>query len=80
MPCAHFRLGQSLFMQNQYQEGLRRVQSGKEGRKNLPDPDVATALMYDQLKIADKAQQLFDRAMPQRIRPIRPQSRPTPNG
>lgn len=63
---AHYRLGQALFMQNKYQEGYAEFKEAKAKDKNLPDPDVATALMYDQVKIADKtakAQQFFDRAM-----------------
>lgn len=63
---AHYRLGQTLFMQNKFQEGYKEFQDAKSKDKNLPDPDVATALMYDQIKIADKTaktQQFFDRAM-----------------
>ncbi len=61
--AAHYRLGQSLFMQKQYQEGYNEFIAAKKAEKNLPDPNVATALMYEQLKISDKAQQFFDRAM-----------------
>jgi predicted Zn-dependent protease len=63
---AHYRLGQTLFMQNKFKEGYPEFQLAKSKDKNLPDPDVATALMYDQIKIADKTaktQQFFDRAM-----------------
>jgi predicted Zn-dependent protease len=63
---AHYRLGQTLFMQNKFQEGYAEFGEAKKRDKNLPDPDVATALMYDQLKVADKTaktQQFFDRAM-----------------
>ncbi len=63
---AHYRLGQTLFMQNKYQEGYAEFKDAKSKDKNLPDADVATALMYDQIKIADKTaktQQFFDRAM-----------------
>src|SRR5436190_7799349 len=63
---AHYRLGQTLFMQNKFKEGYPEFQQAKSKDKNLPDPDVATALMYDQIKIADKTaktQQFFDRAM-----------------
>ena len=59
---AHFRLGQSLFMQKQYQEGFNEFTAAKKADKNMPDPNVAAASMFDQLKIADKAQQAFDRA------------------
>jgi predicted Zn-dependent protease len=63
---AHYRLGQTLFMQNKFQDGYAEFKDAKSKDKNLPDPDVATALMYDQIKIADKTaktQQFFDRAM-----------------
>src|SRR6476620_535218 len=63
---AHYRLGQTLFMQNKFQEGYAEFKDAKTKDKNLPDPDVATALMYDQIKLADKTaktQQFFDRAM-----------------
>jgi predicted Zn-dependent protease len=63
---AHYRLGQTLFMQNKYQEGYAEFKDAKSKDKSLPDPDVSTALMYDQIKIADKTaktQQFFDRAM-----------------
>jgi|tagenome__1003787_1003787.scaffolds.fasta_scaffold20911188_1 tetratricopeptide (TPR) repeat protein len=63
---AHFRLGQTLFMLKQFQEGYAEFTRAKELDKNLPDKDVATASMYDQLKVDDKAaktQQFFDRAL-----------------
>jgi predicted Zn-dependent protease len=63
---AHYRLGQTMFMQNKFQEGYAEFKDAKSKDKNLPDPDVSTALMYDQIKIADKTaktQQFFDRAM-----------------
>lgn len=63
---AHYRLGQTLFMLNKFQEGYKEFQDAKAKDKNLPDANVATALMYDQLKVADKAaqsQKFFDLAM-----------------
>lgn len=63
---AHYRLGQTLFMQNKFEKGYAEFKEAKAKDKNIPDPDVATALMYDQLKIdgkAAKTQQFFDRAM-----------------
>jgi Tfp pilus assembly protein PilF len=63
---AHYRLGQTLFMQNKFEKGYAEFKEAKSKDKNLPDPDVATALMYDQLKIdgkTAKVQQFFDRAM-----------------
>jgi Tfp pilus assembly protein PilF len=63
---AHYRLGQTLFMQNKYKDGYAEFTDAKSKDKNLPDPDVATALMYDQLKVTDKTaktQSFFDRAL-----------------
>jgi predicted Zn-dependent protease len=62
----HYRLGQMMFMQNKFNDGYLQFKEAKSKDKNIPDPDVATALMYDQLKIdgkAAKTQQFFDRAM-----------------
>jgi Tfp pilus assembly protein PilF len=63
---AHYRLGQSLFMLGKYSDGYGEFKEAKKADKNLPDPDVATALMYDQLSAPDKAaksEQFFERAM-----------------
>lgn len=60
---AHYLLGQTLFMQQQFQAGYDEFVTAKAKDKDLLDPYVAAALMYDQLKMKDKAQQAFDRAM-----------------
>ncbi len=75
---AHYRLGRALFMQKQYPAGYEEFKKAREideRDKNitLPLPDVAAALMYDQLvqpaedkdrpELQKKAQQFFDRAM-----------------
>lgn len=60
---AHYFLGQVLFMQQQDGEGYKEFVTAKQKEKNLPDPYVATALMYDELKNRDKAQTAFDRAL-----------------
>jgi Tfp pilus assembly protein PilF len=60
---AHYFLGQILFMQQQDGDGYKEFVAAKAKEKNLPDPYVATALMYDELKNHDKAQQAFDRAL-----------------
>jgi len=60
---AHYRLGQTQFMKQQFQEGFNEFTAAKKADKNLPDPYVAAAMMYDQLKMSDKAQQAFDRAL-----------------
>ncbi len=60
--AAHYRLGQCLFMQQQFRPGLDEFTAAKKADKNLPDPFVASALMFDQLKKSSEAQQAFDRA------------------
>src|SRR5437868_15425682 len=53
-------------MLKQFQEGYTEFGLAKEKDKTLTDPDVATALMYDQLKVEDKAaqsQKFFERAL-----------------
>jgi tetratricopeptide (TPR) repeat protein len=66
--AAHYRLGRSLFMQKKFKDGYAEFQAASKLDKNLPSPDVAAALMYDQLtqddpSMREKAQQFFDRAM-----------------
>lgn len=62
--AAHYRLGQCLFMQKQFRPGLEEFQAAKKADKsnNLPDPFVASAQMFDQLKMPSETQQAFDRA------------------
>jgi Tfp pilus assembly protein PilF len=60
---AHYRLGQSLFMQKQFRDGYNELVAARKLNKNLPDPYVAAAIMYDQLEQPSEAQQAFDRAM-----------------
>jgi Tfp pilus assembly protein PilF len=65
---AHYRLGRSLFMQKKFKEGYTEFQAASKADKNLPNPDVSAALMYEQLSQADpkmreQAQKFFDRAM-----------------
>jgi tetratricopeptide (TPR) repeat protein len=61
---AHYRLGQNLFMLQKFKEGYAEFDVAKQkDSKNLPDKNLATAVMYDQLKIPDKAQQFFERAL-----------------
>ncbi|HEX4415667.1 MAG TPA: tetratricopeptide repeat protein [Lacipirellulaceae bacterium] len=61
--AAHYRLGQCMFMQKQFKEGAAEFVAAKKADKNLPEPAVAAALMYDQLKMNNETQQMFDRAM-----------------
>jgi Tfp pilus assembly protein PilF len=62
---AHLRLGQALFMQKQYRDGYNEFVSAKKADKDkaIPDPWVASAVMYDQLKMPKETQQAFDKAM-----------------
>ncbi|MCI0333291.1 MAG: tetratricopeptide repeat protein [Planctomycetes bacterium] len=68
--AAHYRLGQALFLQKKFSPGYEEFKIAREKDKNkvYPLPDVAAALMYDQLakedpKMQEKAQQFFDRAI-----------------
>lgn len=60
---AHYRLGQALFMLNKSKEGYDEFVRARELKKELLNPYVAAALMYDQLGDATRAQQAFDRAV-----------------
>ena len=60
--AGHYRLGQCLFMQKQFKPGLEEFTAAKKADKNLPDPYVAAALMFDQLKMNAETQQAFDKA------------------
>lgn len=61
----HYRLGAALFMQKKYREGYAEFQEAKKFDKNkaLPNPAVAAALMYDQLKMNAEAQKAFEQAV-----------------
>jgi tetratricopeptide (TPR) repeat protein len=56
-------MGQCLFMQKQFRDGYNEFVAAKKADKNLPEPFVAAALMYDQLKMNSETQQAFDKAM-----------------
>jgi tetratricopeptide (TPR) repeat protein len=62
---AHYRLGVAQFMQKKYKEGYTEFQEAKKWDKNkqFPAPEVAAALMYDQLDMPAEAQKAFDQAM-----------------
>ena len=72
---AHNFLGQTLFMQKQYQEGYNEFEQAKKLDKNQPDPNVATALMYDQLKTPAKAENSFSSERWLRTKPTPTRSR-----
>jgi Tfp pilus assembly protein PilF len=59
----HLRLGQVLFMQKQFRPGYDEFVAAKKADKNLPEPYLTAALMYDQLKMPSETQQAFDRAI-----------------
>jgi tetratricopeptide (TPR) repeat protein len=61
----HYQLGQALFMQKQFQDGIKELTEAKrlDKDKNLPDPNVAAAQLFDVLKDSAKAQQAFERAL-----------------
>jgi tetratricopeptide (TPR) repeat protein len=59
----HARLGQALFMQKQFQDGYNEFAAAKKLDKNSPDPNLASAALFDQLKMPDKAQLAFDKAL-----------------
>jgi predicted Zn-dependent protease len=61
--AAHYRMGQCEFMQKQFRDGYNEFVAAKKADKNLPEPFVAAALMYDQLKMNSETQQAFDKAM-----------------
>jgi Tfp pilus assembly protein PilF len=61
--AGHLRLGQVLFMQKQFRQGYDEFVEAKKHDKNLPEPYLTAALMYDQLKMASETQQAFDRAL-----------------
>jgi cytochrome c-type biogenesis protein CcmH/NrfG len=52
-------------MLKKFPEGFKEFTTAKQSDKDKvqPDPYVSAAIMYDQLKMADKAQQAFDRAL-----------------
>jgi superkiller protein 3 len=61
--AAHYRLGRALFMLNKPKEGYDEFVKARQLDKNLPNPFVASALMYDQLADATRAQKAFDSAV-----------------
>jgi tetratricopeptide (TPR) repeat protein len=61
----HYRLGRALFMQNKAREGYDQFVKASEldKDKEIPNPYVASALVYEQLGKRSDAQKAFDRAM-----------------
>jgi tetratricopeptide (TPR) repeat protein len=62
---AHYRLGRALFMQGKAKDGYDQFVKASELDKNkeIPNPYVSSALIYEQLGKRPEAQKAFDRAM-----------------
>lgn len=60
---AHYRLGRDLFMQKKFQEGNAELTKAAQLDKNLPNPGVAGALLYEQLDMRNEAKTAFENAV-----------------
>jgi Tfp pilus assembly protein PilF len=60
---AHYRLGRALFMQGKSKEGYDQFAKAAELDKDMLNPYVASALVYEQLGKRPEAQKAFDRAV-----------------
>jgi tetratricopeptide (TPR) repeat protein len=60
---AHYRLGRALFMQGKSKDGYDQFVKASELDKEMLNPYVASALVYEQLGKRPEAQKAFDRAM-----------------
>jgi tetratricopeptide (TPR) repeat protein len=60
---AHYRLGRALFMQGKSKEGYDQFVKASELDKEMLNPYVASALVYEQLGKRPEAQKAFDRAV-----------------
>lgn len=61
--AAHYRLGRALFMQKKFQEGNAEFVKASQLDKNLPNANVAAALLYEQLGMRDEAKSAFENAV-----------------
>jgi tetratricopeptide (TPR) repeat protein len=61
--AAHFRLGRALFMQKKFREGNAELTKAHDLDKNLPDPGVSAALLYEQLGMRSEAKTAFEAAV-----------------
>ncbi|MGD9634285.1 MAG: tetratricopeptide repeat protein [Pirellulales bacterium] len=61
--AAHYRLGRALFMQKKFQEGNAEFTKAASLDKNLPSPNVAAALLYEQLGMHNEAKAAFEAAV-----------------
>lgn len=62
---AHYRLGIALCMQNKFDVGYKSFETARKEDKETPNPWLSTALMYDRLEDATRAQRLFEEAIKQ---------------
>ncbi len=61
--AAHYRLGRALFMQKKFQEGNAEFAKAAQLDKNLPNANVAAALLYEQLGMRNEAKTAFENAV-----------------
>jgi len=61
--AAHYRLGRALFMQKKFQEGNAEFAKAAQLDKNLPNQNVAAALLYEQLGMRSEAKTAFENAV-----------------
>jgi tetratricopeptide (TPR) repeat protein len=61
--AAHYRLGRALFMQKKAREGNAEFVKAHELDKNLPNPGVAAALLYELLGSRNEAKAAFETAV-----------------
>jgi tetratricopeptide (TPR) repeat protein len=61
--AAHYRLGRALFMQKKFREGNAEFAKATQLDKNLPNPNVAAALLYEQLGMRNEAKTAFEAAV-----------------
>lgn len=61
--AAHYRLGRALFMQKKFQEGNAEFVKAAQLDKNLPNANVAAALLYEQLGMRSEAKTAFENAV-----------------
>ncbi len=61
--AGHYRLGRALFMQKKFPEGNAEFAKASKLDKNLPNQDVAAALLYEQLGMRNEAKTAFENAV-----------------
>ena len=60
---AHYRLGRALFMQKKTKEGYDSFVKASQLDKNLPDPNVSAALIYEMMGSHNEAKTAFETAV-----------------